>query len=81
MWMRQGKYLRFALRFIRVTGRNMIMACPYFVTLLAWTARSARSNVSRPNCSTYACPAVSSIMASSSAYLLFVCHSLLAFVD
>lgn len=47
---------------------------PYFVTLSAWTARSARSKVSNPNCSTYACPAMSSTIASFAALSALICH-------
>lgn len=46
----------------------------YCVTLFAFTTRSARSSVSWANCSTYACPAVSSRIASSVAYSDFVCR-------
>jgi hypothetical protein len=50
--------------------KALLMA--YFVTLFAFTALSALSKVSRPNCSTYAWPAVSSIIVSSVAYRAFV---------
>jgi hypothetical protein len=62
-----GRYLRFVCNYVKqlpYTGNWP----SYFVTLFACTALSALWNVSRPNCSTYAWPAVSSTIASLVAF-------------
>lgn len=55
-------------------GGEQARRVAYFVALPASTALSAREKVSRPNCSTYACPAMSSTMASSLGWCSFICY-------